>query len=348
MGELVVVQGSRWGTSLWHGKPNYSCFYCGFASLEKHRIEKHMSSMHNELTSSDTAETRSHLDYLLECKDQLDSSVTLGMLCWNTAFATVDAAQALAIEVKRFDFIGIRALMSIIDNGSEDGTFGYMVSLMPSVVTTRGNLAWSHRAQRLPVNRGISHARNLIIQDALSRGSEFTLLIDGDIEVIPCSVITLLRYLQRYPGVGCIGPHSGGQTRDRRAVTPQLYKIPQDKTANNIDCAWTQYGLFRTQMFQQGLRFDEEGPFGEPGWGFEDNDFCLQMHEKGWDNRFFKGATYLHRNLRSSLVNLREQGIDPEKAFHRRKDYLIAKWRERGLSGPKLQNLLGQQYPSVI
>jgi hypothetical protein len=45
--------------------------------------------------------------------------------------------------------------------------------------------------------------------------------------------------------------------------------------------------------------------------------------------------TYLHRNVRSSVQNLRRAGVDPNVLCQRRKQYLIEKWAAHPhISGP--------------
>ena len=50
------------------------------------------------------------------------------------------------------------------------------------------------------------------------------------------------------------------------------------------------------------------------------------MKMKGYVNQRFFGMTYLHRNVRSSIRVMRENGIDPRMLYQRRKSYVIDKW----------------------
>jgi hypothetical protein len=90
--------------------------------------------------------------------------------------------------------------------------------------------------------------------------------------------------------------------------------------------AWTQYGLFRRAVFEDGVRFDDSAPFDRVGWGFEDNDLAFQMDLKGYLSQRFFGMVYLHRAARSSMRIMRDQGIDPVPLYARRKEYVIRKW----------------------
>jgi hypothetical protein len=90
--------------------------------------------------------------------------------------------------------------------------------------------------------------------------------------------------------------------------------------------AWTQYGMFRREVFADGIRFDTQEPFDRAGWGFEDNDLAFQMEMRGYVNQYFTGITYLHRDVRSSIRIMRERGIDAQGLYLRRKQYVIDKW----------------------
>ena len=267
--------------------------------------------------------------------------ITLGYLCWNTKQASVDGLKALIAEASRLIAGGCTVYIFVVDNGSNDGTQEALES------TACGEGVYPSGLIELvgyPINQGISKARNRIIEGALERGSDYLLLLDGDIEVVPLSVYHMARYLECHTDVGCIGAYSGLCSPQRDRCAQWLPEIQESRVRQDIKCAWTQYGLFRCQMFKDGIRFDESGPFGEPGWGFEDDDLHWQMKERGYGNRYFGGMCYLHRNLRSSWPNLRQAGIDPKVAFTKRKEYLMSKW-SRHLTPDIMNSVRGQQAP---
>lgn len=161
-------------------------------------------------------------------------------------------------------------------------------------------------------NLGNSIARNQIIDDMLTCGADYLLFMDGDIEIVPFSSFAMLRYMENTGArLGCIGADSYGQSLYRNRATPFLYTIDgaQIETTNLI--AWTQYGLFRREVFEASVRFDHTEPFDRAGWGFEDNDLAFQMDLKGFLSQRFFGMVYLHRNARSSMKIMRDNGIDP-------------------------------------
>jgi hypothetical protein len=159
----------------------------------------------------------------------------------------------------------------------------------------------------------------------LECNADYLLFMDGDIEVVPFSSFAMLRYMEHHGDrLGCIGACSAGQTPIRDRASRAFFSIGKVETTNLV--AWTQYGMFRKEIFLDGIRFEEGGPFTGPGWGFEDNDLAFQMEMKGYVNQRFFGMTYLHRDARSSIRIMKELGIDARNLYSKRKQYVIDKW----------------------
>lgn len=268
-------------------------------------------------------------------------TVVLGMLTWNTRAVTVDSVHAYAHEAAMLARTGHNPIVCVCDNGSDDGTADALRAL-------EGRLTVPHHFIYNDRNLGSSVARNQIITFALEAGAEYLLLLDGDIEVVPYSSMAMLRHMESSGRwLGCLGADSAAHSADRGRVSTCLYSVADCRILSTALVAWTQYGMFRMRMFADGIRFDEDGPFGGPGWGFEDNDLAFQMATKGYRNEYFAGMTYLHRAARSSLRNLRSRGVDPAALFVSRKQYVVAKWS--GVSpveGPLLDHI--RQMPQIV
>ena len=52
--------------------------------------------------------------------------------------------------------------------------------------------------------------------------------------------------------------------------------------------AWTHYSVYRSKIFNNGVVFDETGPFSGPGYGFDDDDLGMQIIEAGYQIVCFK------------------------------------------------------------
>jgi hypothetical protein len=221
----------------------------------------------------------------------------------------------------------------VVDNGSDDGTAEGLRELEPS-------LGVPHRFIYNASNYGNSRARNQIIDHALHVAADYLLFVDSDIEIVPHSVHAMLRYLEscgRF--VGCVGAFSHGFSDERAHTTPSLFSLADVQLGTLNFVAWTQYGLFRADVFRDGVRFDEAPPFDGAGWGFEDNDLAFQMDLLGYRLHHFTGMTYLHRKARSSIRIMRRSGIDPAVLFKDRRTRIIEKWSavEQIARGPLIE-----------
>jgi hypothetical protein len=227
--------------------------------------------------------------------------VLLALVTWNTRDVSLAALNAYLQEAHLLLRLGHTPFICVCDNGSVDGTQQALRDLDPDIDV-------EHRFILNSRNRGSSIAR---------------------IEIVPFSSIAMLRHMESSGSrLGCIGPYAwdGGQSNLRSRVTPIFYSIDPAAVATNNVVAWTQYGMFRREVFEDGVRFEQRHPFDDAGWGFEDNDLVFQMTVKGYVNQSFAGMTYLHRDIRSSIRIMAAQGIDARARYEARQRYVIDKW----------------------
>lgn len=257
--------------------------------------------------------------------------ITLGMVCWNTRDVTLRAVKALVEESKWLTALQYRVDLVVIDNASTDGT-------LPALTT----ITWAPDVPTCVLGRensiGSSCLRNDIIN--LSVESDYLLLVDGDIEIIPGSVVALVAHLQVNPEIACLAMDPIGQTTVRSEASPRMELV----RGTSVDplmyvCG---YGLFRRRVFQS-VRFNEGGPFAEVGWGSEDDDLYLQMRVHGFECRYATGYTYLHSRPRSSWDSLRQLSVNPEESFQKRRAYLLSLWGRNPLVADRV-NLLAAQH----
>ncbi len=216
--------------------------------------------------------------------------------------------------------LGQEPFIAVCDNGSTDGTQEALRALDDQIEVP-------HRFILNDSNRGSSVGRNQIIDLMLEIRGDYLLFMDGDIEIVPFSSFAMLCHMENSGHrLGCLGANSTEQTSSRERVSAYLYSVDSCRLETTNLVAWTQYGMFRCAVFEDGIRFDEADPFNGAGWGFEDNDLAFQMEIKGYLNQRFFGMTYLHRNLSSSIRIMREHGFNVEALYARRKQYVIDKW----------------------
>ncbi|HEX8559489.1 MAG TPA: glycosyltransferase [Pyrinomonadaceae bacterium] len=258
--------------------------------------------------------------------------VTLGLLTWNTRDISLESLGALVREAAMLGRLGHDASVVVCDNGSADG-------LREALAGLDGKLAVEHRFILNDENRGSSVARNQIIDHFLERGGDYLLFTDGDIEIVPHSSFAMLRHMEDSGRLlGCVGAAMYGQSPLRQQATPHLYALAGMQLDADTLLAWTQYGLFRREVFESGVRFDTATPFDREGWGCEDNDLAFQMTVGGFRIQRFCGMTYLHRAINSSVRVLRALGVDPAANYEERRRYVVAKWEGTpAISGPLKQ-----------
>jgi GT2 family glycosyltransferase/SAM-dependent methyltransferase len=246
--------------------------------------------------------------------------VVLALLTWNTRDISLESIAAFAREADMLRRLGHEPSIVVCDNGSNDG-------LQDALREVDEKLPVEHHFILNSENRGSSVARNQIIDHFLKSGGDYLFFMDGDIEVVPHSSFAMLRHMEDAGRVlGCVGPYMYGQSPRRAETTPSLYSLAGLKHLDEELLAWTQYGLFRREVFEAGVRFDVAHPFDREGWGCEDNDLAFQILVKGFRIQRFEGMVYLHRNMHSSMRILRALGVDPASNYETRKRYVIEKW----------------------
>jgi GT2 family glycosyltransferase len=103
---------------------------------------------------------------------------------WNGAHLLGDCLRALLSQT-------VRPRVTVVDNGSSDGTAALVAREFPSV----GLL-------RLPENVGYGRANNEAIRDALDRGAEFVALVNNDVELEPDWLSRMLAAAAAQPSCG--------------------------------------------------------------------------------------------------------------------------------------------------
>lgn len=248
--------------------------------------------------------------------------MVLSLLSWNTRQVSVEAAQALLREAAMLQRFGHEAAVCICDNGSSDGAPAAFRDLAVEPGVTL------HVIENVE-NRGNCVGRNQIIDFMKAWNGDYLLFDDGDIEIVPFSTFAMMRHMEGPGrGLGCLGAWSSGYRGDRARTTASLFSLKGMQFVDTQMIAFTQYGLFRRAIFDDGVRLDDSGVFSGAGWGFEDNDLAFQMVSKGYGIQFFKGITYLHRDANSSVPIMRRHGHDPNVLVRKRKEHVLRKWAD--------------------
>lgn len=259
-------------------------------------------------------------------------SVTISYLVFDTWNVSFEGLRWVFEEARRWnqlaeDTCGASARVHVTDNGS---TY-YPQAAIEGLIREYGDVPCI--LTRNATNLGNSVARNHVIDVALADGwySDYIAFIDGDIYPVPFSIYTMAHLMDAHPTWGVLGMFSGCWTNDVKLATPECIYVPPEKIwkpDHRGIVAWTQYGLFRKELWQAGVRFDTTPPFDGPGWGFEDNDLGMQIDEACFDNRFINyHVIYPHLHYHSSWDSLAKQGVDVLATYKARQQYVVQKWK---------------------
>jgi len=256
--------------------------------------------------------------------------IMLSLLSWNTKESTIDSLNAYLNEAEMLKRLGCDPFVVVCDNGSIDGTSELLADLDKQIELP-------HHFFLNKENKGSSIARNQIIDLMSERGDDYLLMMDGDIEIVPFSSFAMFRYMEEQGRLlGCLGPHSSGFSPLREKTTKFQFDLSKCRKDFVNYVAWTQYGMFRREMFEDGIKFDVNKPFNGEGWGFEDNDLAFQMIAKGYQIQVFTGMTYLHRNVHSSIRVMKSIGNDPRINYENRRHYILDKWKKSAFVPPNV------------
>ena len=250
------------------------------------------------------------------------AAVAFAILSWNTCEIVVETLAACAREARTLARLGHETVLIVCDNGSTDGTPEALRALADELDVPLQLLC-------NPENRGISVARNQMIDVALGLGVGFLLLLDGDIEPVPLSTYSLLRHLEdSSPQVGLAWPNIDRFATRREHATPLLLGVSPATVVSLPSRVFAGYMLLRSAVFAGGVRFDDSEVFSGHGYGFEDMDFGFQLHVAGFESHCVDAITFLHRYPNSSIDVMRKLGVDARATAIRRKQHLLRKWQD--------------------
>jgi glycosyltransferase involved in cell wall biosynthesis len=182
--------------------------------------------------------------------------LSVNILTWNNQSTISTIIDSLALEIS-----DIMNEIIFVDNGSTDDT----VKIAKESFANNGVYDITFAINKR--NEGISKGKNIGIN--LSSG-KYILFLDGDVVPVANSIKKMILWLDENPDKVAIGMYPNKFTttdQDAEVFCRELVNI------NEHPCACLFYGLYRRSIFDKGLRMNEEGLFGEEGYGWEDHDF---------------------------------------------------------------------------
>jgi len=247
-------------------------------------------------------------------------NISISILTWNDIEDTKILMESLVDDYYVLDK-HYNVFLNICDNGSKDGTVDFLKSY-----------------DRLPINlilletnMGINISKNILIEEAIKQNSEYMFVFDHDLAIIKGSMIGMLNVISKNDSVGCFGQHIDFYTKDKNSrLIAECFPYYEDLDIKyNVlsGCGavrpWPHYSVYKTEIFKNGVRFDINGPFSYPGYGFDDDDLGMQITEKGYDVWCFVGL-YCYHNINYSITNLKEYGFP--LGYKEREKYFLNKW----------------------
>lgn len=154
----------------------------------------------------------------------------------------------------------------IVSNGSVDGTNKWLDEQSGLVVVEREN-------------NGAGPGRNSGLDAA--GYADYYLMLDGGIRPLVGGTEKMLEYLERREDADVIGVEIPDfETDPNKAWRRWPNKILDKHTYRHLRLSHTAYCLARHRCFD-GLRFSEDGPFGEAAWGADDDEMAYQWNDAG-------------------------------------------------------------------
>ena len=187
--------------------------------------------------------------------------ISVNILCMNNLDVMRHSIPSIIEELT-----GTEYEIIVVDNGSTDSVGAFLPPMVKYI--------------RNDENRGISIGKN---QGINASSGEYIFMIDGDVLPVKNSILKLAEWLDANPDKDAIGMYPNRFTTDMNhghfnpaeAFCHILFEPVPHK------CACLFYGMYRRRIFDNGLRMDESGEYGKPGYGWEDHDFFKRMQTLG-------------------------------------------------------------------
>jgi N-acetylglucosaminyl-diphospho-decaprenol L-rhamnosyltransferase len=179
----------------------------------------------------------------------------------------------------------------VVDNASEDDS-------VERVQGFRNRVSFISNS----VNRGFAAAINQAFQ---TTGTQYVLILNPDVRVMPGAVRTLEEFMDAHPKAGAAGGHVnekylpkalptvGALIRENlglRKIIGATTTALQSKAAVEVEQPAAAAMIIRRDAYESVGGFDERF---YPAW-YEDVDFCRRLKSAGWEIYFVPAADFVH------------------------------------------------------
>lgn len=209
---------------------------------------------------------------------------------------TLDNLPILIEQVRILKSDPLISEIVVVNNGSIDGTKDWLSAQDDLVVINREN-------------NGAGPGRNSGLDAA--GWFDYVLMLDGGIRPLIGGTEKMLDYLVRTPACDVIGVEIPDFETDQSKAW-RRWPSAIGGTYRNYRLSHTAYCLSRARAWD-GLRFCEEGPFGQPGWGADDDEMAYQWRQAGIVVDVVTGIHPYRRGSGSFNRLFKETGIWPNQ-----------------------------------
>jgi GT2 family glycosyltransferase len=197
----------------------------------------------------------------------------------------------------------------LVDNGSTDGSVGYLRGLCPDLLILETS-----------ENLGVAGGRNRGFREAIRRGADYVLSLDNDTRIVSNLIDELVAVAESDPRIGIVGPktYADGSGRIQCAGGRVTYtqNVCSQRGRGEIDHGqydriedvdyFPGFGFMARREVFEKLNFIDESFYG---YGHEDTDFCIRAARLGYRVVYVPDALLWHRG--SATIG----GYSPRKKY---------------------------------
>lgn len=215
---------------------------------------------------------------------------------WQTTLETLESLWSAQVPQDQIN-------VYLVDNGSTDSSVTHLSTVQNTVLIPLGE------------NRGFAGGSNRGIEQALSDGCRYVLLLNNDVYVHPDFLVLLVQWLDNHPSAGIVTPkiryaepdhllwYGGGTLPWPRLIGGMTgigeIDAGQYDRPSVVGFATACCILVRREVFEQIGFLDERFYFYQ-----EDVDFCIRAAQAGFEVWYCPASLIWHRVSYSTSQNL--------------------------------------------
>lgn len=220
-----------------------------------------------------------------------------GLVC-KAIITTMDNLPLLKVQLPILRDDPLITEIIVVNQGSLDGTEAFLAEQEDVIAINKEN-------------DGAGKGRNAGI-DAAGQ-FDYALFLDGGMRPLRPGIEPMVDWMQEHPECDVLGLAWHDLETD---VSKAWRRWPRPVAEMNVYqyrmLSLTNYCLTNARAWDD-IRFTEEGPFGEAGWGADDDELAYQWREAGVNVYAIEGAAAYRRGSGSFSRLFKETGIWPNQ-----------------------------------